>query len=282
MELAILIGVLMGLVSRVVFMRTGPNNFPTWPHGTIIHLFLGFVASVLGALSVVALLQVNVTAGVFLGIGAGQFHTLRDIERSYLAAIDKDEVVPRGTAYIEGMAAAFEAREFLVFLVAAAATVGARFLSPVAGLLSGLIVILVASPLIRGRPLAAVMRVSAIAWEVQDGWLTLDGIRARQLDAARDPQLAKDAFSVSLTPRHFNDWMTLRNSGQQQAIRHDFTVRFGCRGRPGVPWPVTIIDPGERRLLFFTVPEEGNRDRWIHSFSAFTVIETAHRPPRRG
>ncbi|MCC3377814.1 YIEGIA domain-containing protein, partial [Cohnella sp. REN36] len=49
-----------------------------------------------------------------LGLAAQQFRDVRNMERNTLQQLDSMELVPRGVAYIEGIAQAFEGRNYLV------------------------------------------------------------------------------------------------------------------------------------------------------------------------
>lgn len=158
-----LAGVIAAMVVRIVVMIVDRRRqFPTHPNGEIVHLFLGFVSAVLGALAIPALAAANYTAGVFLGLGATQFHTVRGLESSALKNYDKGDAVPRGPVYIEGLALAFEARNFLIFGVAlVAATVGMLVPWQI-GFAVGIIVGIVGALLFRTQVLRSVCEVRVV------------------------------------------------------------------------------------------------------------------------
>src|SRR5699024_7034777 len=113
-NLGIVIGLLFGIIARVVTLRTDYRQYPTYPHGKVIHVSLGIIAAGLGALVVPALMNKEYTAVTFLALAAQQFREVRKMERETLTKIDDLELVPRGTAYIEGIAMVFEGRNYLV------------------------------------------------------------------------------------------------------------------------------------------------------------------------
>jgi len=164
-----LAGVIAAVLVRVVVMILDRRRqFPTHPHGEIVHLFLGFVAAVLGALAVPALAAANYTAGVFLGLGASQFHTVRGLESGALKNYDKGDAVPRGPVYIEGLALAFEARNFLIFGVAlVTSTVGMLVTWPV-GFAVGVVSGLLGTRLFRTQALRSVCDIRLVAAGVRD------------------------------------------------------------------------------------------------------------------
>ncbi|MFP3489164.1 YIEGIA domain-containing protein, partial [Staphylococcus sp. SIMBA_130] len=50
--ISILFGVIAGTLARIYMFRTDYRQYPTYPHGMIIHLALGFIAASLGSLVV--------------------------------------------------------------------------------------------------------------------------------------------------------------------------------------------------------------------------------------
>lgn len=66
-----------GILSRLNMLRTDYRQYPTYPHGKIIHVSLGVIAAGLGAVAVPALLEKNYTAVTFLSLAAQQFRDVR-------------------------------------------------------------------------------------------------------------------------------------------------------------------------------------------------------------
>lgn len=48
----VLLGIAFGLISRLLMLRTDYRQYPTYPHGRIIHISLGVIAAALGAVAV--------------------------------------------------------------------------------------------------------------------------------------------------------------------------------------------------------------------------------------
>ncbi|EGL17186.1 hypothetical protein HMPREF9413_5466 [Paenibacillus sp. HGF7] len=113
---AVFVGLFFGIASRLYLLRTDYRQYPTYPHGKIIHVSLGVIAAGLGAVAVPALLDKNYTAVTFLTVAAQQFRDVRNMERQSLMQVDQMELVPRGVSYIEGIAMVFEGRNYLVIL----------------------------------------------------------------------------------------------------------------------------------------------------------------------
>jgi len=114
----IVVGTLVGLVARIILLRTDFRQCPTYPTGRIIHISAGFI----GAVAVPSVLESDWTAVTFLGLAATQFREIRKMERESLEKVDEKELVKRGESFIEGMAQAFEGRNYIVMFIALLAT----------------------------------------------------------------------------------------------------------------------------------------------------------------
>src|SRR5690554_5264984 len=94
--LPIIFGIACGTLTRIYMLRTDYRQYPTYLHGRIIHIALGFIAAALGTLAIPSLLTEQYTAVTFLTIAASQFREVRNMERNTLTEIDSHELVPRG------------------------------------------------------------------------------------------------------------------------------------------------------------------------------------------
>ena len=137
--LVILIGIILGLFGRIILLRTDYRQYPGYPHGYITHISLGFVAAALGAVAIPALAEKEFTAVTFLGLAAQQFREIRSMERDSLNRMEEIEIIKRGDDYIEGIAKVFEARNYLVMLIALGASAAAFFIHWSAGIIIGAI-----------------------------------------------------------------------------------------------------------------------------------------------
>ncbi len=97
-------------------LRTDYRQFPGYPQGYSVHLSLGFIAAALGAIAPPAIVNGDLAAASFLALAATQFREVRSAERETLRNLEETELVPRGPAYIEGIARVFETRNYLAML----------------------------------------------------------------------------------------------------------------------------------------------------------------------
>lgn len=113
-----IVSFLLGFAVRALMLRIDYRQFPSFPHSYAIHLTMAMIASALGGLILPVLLEEEYIAITFITIAAQQFRAVRELERNSMEKIEKTELIPKGTAYIEGIAKLFEARNYLAFLTA--------------------------------------------------------------------------------------------------------------------------------------------------------------------
>jgi hypothetical protein len=211
-------GIAVGMAVRGMSLLVDRRRqFPTHPHGEIVHLFLGFVAATLGALSVPAILTGNYTAGVFLGLGTSQFHTVRGLESSALHQYDRGDAVPRGPVYAEGIALAFEARNFLILAVALVTCGLSLWLGPRLGAPIGAVAGAWATLRFRPQPIGDLCDVGLVAEGAEP--------------FSDDP--AAGAAVLRYRGRGPRADAMLRTPAQRQAILHDLHAALGAELRDG-------------------------------------------------
>ena len=75
---AILNGVALGVLIRYFLLKRDYRQYPSYPHGVITHLSMAFIASVIGAIAIPALMEEEYTAVTFLALAATQFRKWGD------------------------------------------------------------------------------------------------------------------------------------------------------------------------------------------------------------
>src|SRR5690554_1768180 len=109
----IVISVVMGTIARLNLLKADYRQYPSYPQGYISHLTLGLIAASLGAVAIPAIIEKDFAAVTFLSLAATQFRDIRNMERESLKNMEETELVPRGKAYIEDIAKAFESRNYI-------------------------------------------------------------------------------------------------------------------------------------------------------------------------
>ena len=127
----------IGTIARALMLRIDYRQFPSFPHSYIIHLTMGMIASILGAIALPVFLEEEYIAITFLTLAAQQFREVRNMERNTLEEIEETELIPKGKAYIEGIAKLFEARNYLAFLTAIVTSILFYYINFIVALIGG-------------------------------------------------------------------------------------------------------------------------------------------------
>lgn len=286
---AVIVGTILGALSRLLFLRVDYRQYPSYPQGYTIHMSMAVVAAFLGAVAIPALLEKDYAAASFLSLAATQFRDVRRMERDTLANMEPMELIPRGSAYIEGIARVFEARNYFAGWIALASTAAALLL-PISNIYVGIVVQILVGALVVFLMHKAVTgpRISDIADVVPaqinfDGpTLKVDNIPIMNVgsEAARERYL-REGLAIRIEPKDPNAKATLANLGQRQAIAHDAAVLLGLRMDVGEPEFIPLIrrDPETGALGMAFIPAERNMAALIEAVSRVPVLEGSVRKP---
>ncbi len=275
---AIAAGVVAGTIARWLMLCIDYRNYPGFPHGYVTHMSLGFIAAFLGAVAVPALVEGEFTAVTFLALAAQQFREVRAQVRESLELIDAHELIKRGPNYVDGIARAFEARNYLVMMVSLLTSSLWDLIGPPAGLAGTALGFLVARGFMRGK------RVGDIA-NIREGRLRFDGpnlyvdhiyIMNVGLPEMREAVL-KYGLGVLIEPIHEDARDTLNNPGQRQAIVHDAARYLGARKDIATPefTPLIRKDVETGTLGMVITPMERDVNQLLAAIKRVPVLETA-------
>ncbi|RXT14043.1 YIEGIA family protein [Ammoniphilus sp. CFH 90114] len=275
-------GVVVGVISRLLMLRTDYRSYPTYPHGHVIHIALGVIAAGLGSVAVPAFIEEDFTAVTFLGLAASQFRDVRNMERNTLQQLDNMELVPRGTAYIEGIAMVFEGRNYLVMLSSIVTTASTVFFGWQWGVIIGLVSLFVDKTFMSGKNVADIAKVKQGTVRMEGQHLYVDDIYIMNvgLEDTRE-KIKKNGVGMILTPKNENGMVTLGNLGQRQAILHDVATVLGVFRDAGEPSLVPLIKRSleDGRLGIFLLPQMKNVEKIKGTIERVPVLESVYRKP---
>ncbi|WP_188455070.1 YIEGIA family protein [Virgibacillus oceani] len=280
--LSIIIGVFFGMTSRIMMLRTDYRQYPTYPHGKIIQVSLGFIAAGLGALVVPALLNKEYTAVTFLALAAQQFRDVRKMERETLTNIDEMELVPRGTAYIEGIAMVFEGRNYLVIFSALVASGFTMLFAWYWGILAGIVSLFISRWFKSGKALKEIADVRLMDVRVDGPDLYVGSTYIMNVGLPKDIKIIEEnGMGVLLTPKDKSAKVTLSDLGQRQAILHNLSVILGVYRDSSEPAlvPMAKLDLDSGELALFLLPREKDPNQVINIVKGAPTLENAIRLP---
>ncbi|MEH7385491.1 YIEGIA family protein [Bacillus sp. JJ1521] len=279
----VVVGTLLGFVARFILMRTDFRQYPTYPTGRIIHLAFGFIAAFIGAVAVPSVLESDWAAVTFLGLAATQFREVRKMERETLEKIDNMELVKRGEAFIEGMAQAFEGRNYIVMFAAIVATLVAIYKIWL-GIIVGLILVFIVRGRMKGKLLVQMAEISEgeIRFEGPNLYVSDIHIKNVGLEESRKT-IQEKAVGAIITPQNENSIVTLSHLGQRQAMLHHIANVLGSYLDSGEPdfIPLSKRDMVDGRIALFFLPREKDFAQIKEVLKHVPVLDSAIRLPRQ-
>ncbi|QHA92332.1 YIEGIA family protein [Bacillus sp. N1-1] len=280
--ISILFGVIAGTLARIYMFRTDYRQYPTYPHGMIIHLALGFIAASLGSLVVPSIMEQEFTAVTFLTLAASQFREVRNMERKTLTEMDSLELVPRGASYIEGIAVTFEGRNYLVIFISFVTSFAYLAINLWSGLVAAFLAFLVARKYMTGSKLGKIANIEQKEVTFEGAGLYVDNIYIMNIGIpARQQEILQHGLGFTISPKNFDARMTIGNLGQRQAILHDLAISLGVYRDSGTPALVPLIkrDLDDGRIGVFILPQNKNVDLAMKVISQVPTLENAIRMP---
>ncbi len=279
---ATIFGIGCGVVIRLLMMRTDYRQYPTYLHGKIVHVSLGVIAAGLGAIFMPAILLKDYTAITFLTLAATQFRDVRTMERNTLLQIDSFELVPRGKTYIEGIAIAFESRNYLVIFASLVSTTvyiyGNWYLT--IGAVAAMAAL--CRKLMSGHKLRDLCEIHAAPIKFIGAGLYVDNVYMMNIGHPdRQAEVLEFGLGFVVSPKTVNTRHSLANLGQRQAILHDTAVALGIYRDSGTPSlsPLIKRDLQGGRIGVFILPQIRNTQRAIEVIGAVPVLENAIKMP---
>ncbi len=275
-------GTTFGMAARLFMLRSDYRQYPAYPHGKIIHLALGLIAGALGAVAVPALYNKDYTAITFLALAAQQFREVRNMERNTLTAIDHLELVPRGAAYIEGIAVVFEGRNYLAIFTAFLSSLSVMIIGWWGGLLAGGVSLFVVHRFMRGKHITHIAYVDMVPLKLEGPNLYVGDVYMMNVGLDENRDIIKEqGIGFILTPKNDDARVTIANLGQRQAILHDVSTRLGVFRDDGDPALLPIGKLGLRtgKLGLLVLPREKDTDKAYQAVCNVPLLEAAVRMP---
>lgn len=282
---AILAGTLAGSIARLIMLRSDYRQYPSFPHGYVIHMSLGVIAAFIGAVALPALLARRYDAATFLAVAAQQFREIRNMERRSLEAIEETELVRRGSAYIEGISRVFEARNYLAMTVALATS--SISLLPFShsvplGFAVGISGALLLNKFIYWRSVGDLAIVRPAEINFDGPTMEVEGIAISNVGGEKTRELLKRrALAVIIEPKDDNASATLANVGQRQAIAHDAAAVLGVTKDVGDPefTPLVRRNVETGRVALVIMAVEPDMECLLAAVRRVPIIENVVRKP---
>jgi hypothetical protein len=274
----ILAGLLVGFVNRWMMLRSDYRQYPSYPHGKLIHLAVGFIAAGLGAVAIPAIAKPDYTAVTFLVLAAQQFREIRNMERETLLKLEETKLVPRGSDYIEGIARVFEARNYLVILTALATSAAMQWLGWPYAVLVGLACITFSVLIKTGGHIGDIATIEAAPVHFEGSLLMVGDVVMMNVGLPQTREkILSEGMGVLIKPKDDDARLTLHAPGQRMAIIHDVVSILGTK----VDINETELAPMARKqvdkgyLAFFIVANEPDLEYLVQIIKRVPILESS-------
>ena len=286
--LTLVLAILGGVLARLYMLRRDYRQYPSYPQGWAIHLFLGFIGGAIGAIIVPALLEGEYSAVSFLLLAASQFREVRNVERQTLTSMESTEMVKRGTAYIEGIARVFEARNYLAIWVALAVAISSelfvdlRLWRAVVCVLVGVSLTVILVKLMQGEQISDIATVELSDLRFEGALVMVEETVMMNVGLPESRLVYEErALAAVIRPNGPNAKATLANLGQMQAIAHDVSSMIGVYMDVGEQEFIPMVrrNPSHGSLYVLMVPSERDEEAFLAAIRRVPVLEGAVRKP---
>lgn len=277
----ILSGIVMGTFARIITLHIDYRQNPSFPGGVFNNLVTGFIASILGAVAIPAIMAKNFTAVTFLALAIQHFRDIRKLENESLVKLEQTEYTKRGAAYIDGISKTYEARNYISLLTSLFTVFVMKIfytdkliINCLIGLVTGLIVLYLLKRFTKGKTIGDICTISEGKITVEQSELYVDGMFVSNLlgtDRSRELFL-NEGIAVVITPKKDIFRITLDNYGQRQAILFEAIRSFGVKR-----YKFTRKNYKTGKIILTFVPIISNIDGIISVLKKTPILENSRK-----
>ncbi|HEX3032887.1 MAG TPA: YIEGIA domain-containing protein [Bacillota bacterium] len=279
----IITAVLVGAYARISTLKVDFRQYPSYPNAYLNNIVIGFVAAALGAVAIPALLAKDFTAVTFLGLAIQQFREIRKMEKESLEDLENTEFTRRGSAYIDGIAKTFEARNYLALTVAVSTSLAMHLLKGqhlllriCVGIVVGLLVLYFGRRFSKGKTVGDITVVKPGKLEVRGSELYVDDIFVSNLLGTDDARelFAKEGLAAVIYPNETYYRIALENFGQEEAVLFEAVRSLGVKR-----YRFTRKVFADGRIIIALVPIVQDMDRLMAAIRNTPILETVKKAP---
>ncbi len=281
----ILLGILMGTVARFITLRIDSRQVPSYPNSYFINLVTGFFAASLGSVAIPALLTNDLAAVTFLMLAVQHFRDIRKQIQESLEQIDPVGFAPRGSAYIDGIAKTFEARNYICLLTSLGTVLALYlaesekiWLNATTALIAGSAIISFMVHFTKGKCIGDICTLHFGEVDIRGSELYVDGIWVTAMLGLekRKTLFMEQGVALVATPKSEKQRLTLENDGQRTAILYDAARSFGTK-----ELLFTRRSLSDGRIVIAFVPIINDKEKILAAVRSTPILESVRKRSRR-
>ncbi len=267
-----------GFLNRIILLRRDYRQYPTYPHGQLTHLALGFIAASLGAVAVVAIAKPDYVAVTFLVLAAQEFREIRNMERESLGKLEENKLISRGTDYIEGIARVFEARNYLVIFTSLVTGAVVQIFSWPYAFIAAPLMIMVSLQFMSGKVIGDIAEIQEAKLSFSGTMLKIEDVVVSNvgLPEVRE-KILREGMGVLIKPKDDDARITLDSPGQRPAIIHDAVAILGTKVDVNEPefMPLARKQIDQGYIAVYIIANEPDIEFLIEVIKRVPVIESS-------
>ncbi len=233
-----IVAMVLGILCRALVLRVTDKQYPTRPQDYLEQIITSGLASSLGAIALPALMDKEFSALTFFAIAIQQFQGLAEQERITLENIDGDEIVPKGSSYVEEIASTYEARSYISLLSSLVASglfilCSNRFkfgfiLCTIVATIGASIVGILIRRYLRRDSIGDIADIYPAKIHFYESMLKVNDVDIASI-GLKDTRkrYLKEAIAIEIVPRNIGDFGIISDIGQRQAILHNIFIHMG-------------------------------------------------------
>ena len=267
-----------GFLNRIILLKRDYRQYPTYPHGQLTHLALGFIAASLGAVAVVAIAKPDYVAVTFLVLAAQEFREIRNMERESLGKLEENKLISRGTDYIEGIARVFEASNYLVIFTSLVTGAVVQIFSWPYAFIAAPLMIMVSLQFMSGKVIGDIAEIQEAKLSFSGTMLKIEDVVVSNvgLPEVRE-KILREGMGVLIKPKDDDARITLDSPGQRQAIIHDAVAILGTKVDINEPelMPLARKQIDQGYIAVYIIANEPDVEFLIEVIKRVPVIESS-------
>lgn len=285
-----IIGIVIGILSRVITLNTDRKQYPTEPNMLVSQLVLAAIGSALGALLVPALIKKSYSSITFLSLAASQFRQVRHNRRDALNDMEDSLLVKRGDGYIEEIALTYEVRSYTCILTAVATSSAyhlsktelmvPEFLSVIIGSITGLALAFIFRKLFKRKSIQDIADVIPAKISFDGPMLKVNDVVISNIGLESSRQRYLDyGLAIEIIPKDksYTNSGIILDAGQRQTIANVVYSRLGIMKSPDEPefTPLPRRNSENESLVMSYIPLEKDIEKLIDAVKSTPIIESS-------
>lgn len=283
-----MVAIVLGVLCRAFVLRVTHKQYPTRPQDYLEQIIVSGLAASLGAIAIPALIEKEFSALTFFAIAIQQFQGLSQQERITLENIDNEEIVPKGSSYVEEIASCYETRSYISLLSSLVASwafiiatnrfnlgfIGSTIVATIGACIVGIII----RRYLRRDSIGDVAEVVEAKINFEGPILKVNDVEISNigLEDTRKKYI-KEGIAIEIMPKSIGDFGIISDIGQRQAIIHHMFIHMGINKDVDEKDILTIsrVNLENKTVVIPYIPLIKDVNSVIEACKSTPIIETA-------